>query len=139
MMLEVSLRKLVREEAANAAVATIQAMSAGLAEAIRVGTRDAVANATSTIDRYQRLTWSPGSLPEQMVAATPIDVESEISLKLADMRADCLKIAVSAYPHGVEPEVLVATAALFAAFVLDGTPSLRCSAPQTPAVAEQVA
>ncbi|BCA60224.1 hypothetical protein HMP06_2993 [Sphingomonas sp. HMP6] len=138
-MLEASLRKLVREEAANAAVGTVNAMSTALAEAVRTGTREAVRSASISIDRYNRLIWPPADLRDSLVAAKPVDLAITETVKLAEIRSECLKFAITSHPQATEPNAIVATAALFAAFVLDGTPSMRCAQTPTHVVAEQAA
>lgn len=114
-MLEASLRRLVREEAVEAALGTIEPLGQQIAQHVRDAAQDQFGRLAAALDHRNRSLWTaPGEIARQPV---PIDLQD--GRLLADCRARALNAAVAM--HGAaEPEQIVETALTFARFILDG-------------------
>ena len=130
-VLEASLRNLVREEAANAAVAVQAEFTQDLQKTIHGITAqaagEAISRAIKAIESYNRHR-RPILAPEPSAAKTVKISEHDNGL-LTDCRIKALELAMTAAPDNIIP-----TAAAFAEFIIDGTvisDVAPCDAPQT--------
>lgn len=120
-MLEASLRKLVREEAANAAVETVETIRQGVDDRLGEIRKDLSVIAAQEFSVAQRrlTTWSRLNVPRPEAGAEwPLSDNARRDNFVAELRRSALELAAKL--HGSDIPLTMDTAAQFARFLIDG-------------------